>query len=177
MENLKKYLIKNSEQMLALVILVGVPTIAHLIPYKLVFLNFFFIVILFSVYFVECPQGAYGGRPHHLARCDICLARRALFPQFLRAHIYGTRPVDEYPGLVQFSDLDGRGGGKASRPLEDGNLWMNILACPRTLGNKSGIWRLNLTTWKQNWPTRVNYHQKPSQFPSPDYADLVALFR
>ena len=61
MENLKKYLIKNSEQMLALVILVGVPTIAHLVPYKLVFLNFFFIVILFSVYFVEVHKALMGG--------------------------------------------------------------------------------------------------------------------
>jgi len=61
MKNLKNYLIKNSEQMLALVILVGVPVIAHFIPYKLVFLNFFFIVILFSVYFVEAHKALMGG--------------------------------------------------------------------------------------------------------------------
>ncbi len=61
MRNLKNYLIKNSEQMLALVILVGVPVIAHLAPYKLVFLNFFFIVILFSVYFVEAHKALMGG--------------------------------------------------------------------------------------------------------------------
>ena len=61
MKSLKNYLLKNSEQMLALVILVGVPTIAHLIPYKLVFLNFFFIVILFSVYFVEAHKALMGG--------------------------------------------------------------------------------------------------------------------
>ena len=41
MRNSKNYLIKNAEQMLALVILVGVPVIAHFVPYKLVFLNFF----------------------------------------------------------------------------------------------------------------------------------------
>ena len=61
MRNLKNYLIKNAEQMLALVILVGVPTIAHLVPYKLVFLNFFFVVILFSVYFVEAHKALMGG--------------------------------------------------------------------------------------------------------------------
>jgi len=61
MKNLKNYLIKNSEQMLALVILVGVPTIVHLVPYKLVFLNFFFIVILASVYFVEAHKALMGG--------------------------------------------------------------------------------------------------------------------
>ncbi len=61
MKNLKNYLLKNSEQMLALVILVGVPAIAHLVPYKLVFLNFFFIVILFSVYFVEAHKALMGG--------------------------------------------------------------------------------------------------------------------
>ncbi len=61
MKNLKNYLIKNSEQMLALVILVGVPTIVHLAPYKLVFLNFFFIVILVSAYFVEVHKALMGG--------------------------------------------------------------------------------------------------------------------
>ena len=61
MKNLKNYLIKNSEQMLALVILVSVPAIVHLVPYKLVFLNFFFIVILLSVYFVEAHKALMGG--------------------------------------------------------------------------------------------------------------------
>ena len=61
MKNLKNYLIKNSEQMLALVILVSVPAITYLVPYKLVFLNFFFIVILFSVYFVEAHKALMGG--------------------------------------------------------------------------------------------------------------------
>ena len=61
MKNLKNYLFKNSEQMLALVILVSVPAITYLVPYKLVFLNFFFIVILFSVYFVEAHKALMGG--------------------------------------------------------------------------------------------------------------------
>ncbi len=61
MNNLKNYLTKNSEQMLALIILVGVPAITYLVPYKLVFLNFFFIVILLSVYFVEAHKALMGG--------------------------------------------------------------------------------------------------------------------
>ena len=61
MNNLKDYLTKNSEQMLALIILVGVPAITYLVPYKLVFLNFFFIVILLSVYFVEAHKALMGG--------------------------------------------------------------------------------------------------------------------
>ena len=117
MRNLKNYLIKNAEQMLALVILVGVPVIAHFVPYKLVFLNFFFVVILFSVYFVEAHKALMGGVLTTLLVSIFVY----YFPQFFRAHLHGTRPVDEYPGLVQFSDPDGSGGGKASRPLEDGN--------------------------------------------------------
>ncbi len=46
--------------MLALVILVGVPAIIYLVPNKLVFLNFFFIVILFSIYFVETHRALMG---------------------------------------------------------------------------------------------------------------------
>jgi len=46
--------------MLALVILVGVPAITYLVPFKLVFLNFFFIVILFSIYFVETHKALMG---------------------------------------------------------------------------------------------------------------------
>ncbi len=61
MHNLKNYLTKNSEQMLALIILVGVPAITYLVPYKLVFLNFFFVVILLSVYFVEAHKALMGG--------------------------------------------------------------------------------------------------------------------
>ncbi len=61
METLKKYLIKNAEQMLALTILVSVPAITYFLPYKLVFLNFFFIVILLAVYFLEAHRALMGG--------------------------------------------------------------------------------------------------------------------
>ena len=49
---LKNYFLKHSEQLFALAILLSVPTITYLIPYKLVFLNFFFIVILIGVYYL-----------------------------------------------------------------------------------------------------------------------------
>ncbi len=61
METLKKYLIKNAEQMLALTILISVPAITYFLPYKLVFLNFFFIVILLAVYYLEAHRAMMGG--------------------------------------------------------------------------------------------------------------------
>jgi len=61
METLRKYLIKNAEQMLALIILVSVPAITYFLPYKLVFLNFFFLVILLAVYFLEAHRALMGG--------------------------------------------------------------------------------------------------------------------
>ena len=53
METLKNYLVKNSEQTFALLILLSAVTVNYLIPYKLVFLNFFFIVILLGAYYLE----------------------------------------------------------------------------------------------------------------------------
>jgi len=58
---LRKYFLKHSEQLFALAILLCVPTITYLIPYKLVFLNFFFIVILIGVYYLEAHKALMGG--------------------------------------------------------------------------------------------------------------------
>ncbi len=58
---LSNYFLKNSEQLFALAILLSVPTITYLIPYKLVFLNFFFIVILVGVYYLEAHKALMGG--------------------------------------------------------------------------------------------------------------------
>ncbi len=58
---LRNYFLKHSEQLFALVILLCVPTITYLIPYKLVFLNFFFIVILVGVYYLEAHKALMGG--------------------------------------------------------------------------------------------------------------------
>ncbi len=61
METLRSYLVKNSEQTFALVILLSVVTVNYLIPYKLVFLNFFFIVILLGAYYLEAHKAILGG--------------------------------------------------------------------------------------------------------------------
>ncbi len=61
MGTLRNYFLKHSEQLFALAILLSVPTITYLIPYKLVFLNFFFIVILVGVYYLEAHKALMGG--------------------------------------------------------------------------------------------------------------------
>ncbi len=61
MGTIRNYFLKHSEQLFALVILLSVPTITYLIPYKLVFLNFFFIVILVGVYYLEAHKALMGG--------------------------------------------------------------------------------------------------------------------
>ncbi len=61
MGTLRNYFLKHSEQLFALVILLSVPTITYLIPYKLVFLNFFFIVILVGIYYLEAHKALMGG--------------------------------------------------------------------------------------------------------------------
>ena len=58
---LRNYFLKHSEQLFALAILLCVPTITYLIPYKLVFLNFFFVVILVGVYYLEAHKALMGG--------------------------------------------------------------------------------------------------------------------
>jgi len=61
METLKNYLVKNSEQTFALLILLSAVTVNYLIPYKLVFLNFFFIIILLGAYYLEAHKAVMGG--------------------------------------------------------------------------------------------------------------------
>jgi len=58
---LKNYFIRHSEQVFALLIIVSVAAINYLIPYKLVFLNFFFIVILLGAYYLEAHKAILGG--------------------------------------------------------------------------------------------------------------------
>ena len=75
----KNYFIKHSEQVFALLIIVSVAAINYLIPYKLVFLNFFFIVILLGAYYLEGTQGDFGWCPHHLACHRLCLLLSSSF--------------------------------------------------------------------------------------------------
>ncbi len=48
MEHLKTYLLRNFEQVFVLLILLSVAGINYFVPYKLVFLNFYFIVVLIA---------------------------------------------------------------------------------------------------------------------------------
>lgn len=61
MTAIKHYLDKNSEQLFALLILVSVVCVNYFIPYKLIFLNFYFIVILFGTYYLELRKAVLGG--------------------------------------------------------------------------------------------------------------------
>lgn len=61
MEALKKYLLKNFEQLFVLLILVSVAGINYLIPYKLAFLNFYFIPILLGAYYLGVRRALLGG--------------------------------------------------------------------------------------------------------------------
>ena len=60
MEPLKNYLMKHCEQTFALLILVAVPGINYLIPYKLVFLNVFFIIVLIAAYYLGHTRRFWG---------------------------------------------------------------------------------------------------------------------
>ncbi len=61
MGSLKSYFLRHSEQVFALLIIISVVIINYLIPYKLVFLNFFFIVILLGAYYLEAHKAILGG--------------------------------------------------------------------------------------------------------------------
>ena len=61
MEALKKYLLKNFEQLFVLLILVSVAGINYFIPYKLAFLNFYFIPILLGAYYLGVRRALLGG--------------------------------------------------------------------------------------------------------------------
>ncbi len=58
---LKSYFAEHSEALFALIILVSVVAINYLIPYKLVFLNFFFIIMLLGAYYLEAHKAVMGG--------------------------------------------------------------------------------------------------------------------
>ncbi len=60
MENVKNYFSKNSEQVFALAIMWTMVSINHFLPYKLVFLNSFFLVILLATYYLEVKKAVLG---------------------------------------------------------------------------------------------------------------------
>ena len=61
MENVKTYFSKNSEQMFALTLLLTIVGINYFVPYKLVFLNFYFLVIVLGTYYLETQKAVLGG--------------------------------------------------------------------------------------------------------------------
>jgi len=83
MEALKTYAKQNFEQVFILLILTSVVVINYLIPFKLVFLNLYFIVILLGFFF-GAAQGSSG-------RCAVHLAghhSRLLLSQLFHASYY-----------------------------------------------------------------------------------------
>lgn len=114
MERLKAYLIKHFEAVFALVILVSVASINYFIPYKLVFLNFYFIVVLFASYYLELRNALLGG-----VLCTlIVIVYVYYFPTSFMPRFYAVRPVDEYNGLVQLSHPHGSCGGTTLCPCQ-----------------------------------------------------------
>ena len=61
MENVKIYFGKNSEQVFALTLLLTILGINYFVPYKLVFLNFYFLVIVLGTYYLETQKAVLGG--------------------------------------------------------------------------------------------------------------------
>jgi len=61
MENVKIYFGKNSEQVFALTLLLTIVGINYFVPYKLVFLNFYFLVIVLGTYYLETQKAVLGG--------------------------------------------------------------------------------------------------------------------
>ena len=61
MEALTSYLAKQSEQVFAILIILSVVTINYFLPYKLVFLNFFFIAFLLGAYYLDAHKVLLGG--------------------------------------------------------------------------------------------------------------------
>ena len=116
MEALKKYLLKNFEQLFVLLILVSVAGINYFIPYKLAFL----------IFFHSHPAGRLLSRsPKSSAwRRSLCSSRihlRVPLSRVLHAHLHNSGPVDEYPDLGQFLDSDGGLGRTAHHQTHNGS--------------------------------------------------------
>ncbi len=61
MRSLTSYLLKNAEQVFALAILLNAPLLNFFIPYKLVFMNSYFILILLGTYYLGTRTALMGG--------------------------------------------------------------------------------------------------------------------
>ncbi len=61
MENVKTYFSKNSEQVFALTLLLTIVGVNYLVPYKLVFLSFYFLLVVLGTYYLETQKAVLGG--------------------------------------------------------------------------------------------------------------------
>ena len=61
MQDLRRYLSGHAEQCFVLTILVGVACINYFVPYKLIYLNFFFLVVLIGAYHLDLRKAVLGG--------------------------------------------------------------------------------------------------------------------
>ena len=61
MERIQTYLKENSEQILALAIMWSAIGVTYLLPYKLAFLNVFFLIILVATYYLKVRTAILGG--------------------------------------------------------------------------------------------------------------------
>jgi adenylate cyclase len=60
MDKIKSYFLKNFEQTFVFVLLVSVALINNFVPYKLAFLNFYFIPVLLTAYYLDVRRALLG---------------------------------------------------------------------------------------------------------------------
>jgi len=77
MEKIKAYLTQHFEQIFVLLILVSVAGINYFIPYKLAFLNFYFIPVLMGAYYLGVQRALLGG----VLCCLMVFLYAYLFPE------------------------------------------------------------------------------------------------
>ena len=94
--------------------------INDLVPYKMVFLNFYFIVVLVASFSLELLVWSYavpcwGGLPLHSPGYRL----RLFLPHRLHAGLYPTESVDKHYGLVELSCSDRSCSGGTHRPFKE----------------------------------------------------------
>jgi len=83
MRFLYDYCLKHAEQVFALSILITAPLINYFIPYKLIFLNSYFIIILVGTYYLETRKALLGG----LLSTLLITLYAYYFPQYFRVDL------------------------------------------------------------------------------------------
>ncbi len=115
MEHLKRYLLRNFEQVFVLLILLSVAGINYFVPYKLVFLNFYFIVVLIAAYYLELRSALLGG-----VLCTLLVIVYVYF--FPTAFMPAFTQLDLWMNIMAWSRfliLTGAVVGGAHRPFKE----------------------------------------------------------